>query len=195
MSLNYARLVPRGRVYAFEPTDFALRKLRRNLELNPTLARRIEVTQTFVSHETSTSTDLTAYASWPVDGTHDAHAHPLHQGRAQATPNVGAITLDDFVTAHGIERLDFIKIDTDGHELDVLRGARAALARFRPSIVFEVGLYTMRERGQQFEDFLSLFESERYRLLDAASGAPIDRASFMLRIPERSTIDVLALPL
>jgi tRNA G37 N-methylase Trm5 len=41
-TLHLAQLVgPGGRVMAFEPTDFAFRKLGRNLELNPSLAARV----------------------------------------------------------------------------------------------------------------------------------------------------------
>jgi tRNA G37 N-methylase Trm5 len=41
-TLNLARFVgPNGRVIAFEPTDYAFRKLSRNLELNPRLSHRV----------------------------------------------------------------------------------------------------------------------------------------------------------
>ena len=38
-------------------------------------------------------------------------------------------TVDDYVAANGIARIDLLKIDTEGFDLAVLRGARAALAR------------------------------------------------------------------
>src|SRR3984893_15716811 len=49
-TLPLAQLVgPNGRVMAFEPTDFAFRKLSRNLGLNPSLAARVEAYHCFLT--------------------------------------------------------------------------------------------------------------------------------------------------
>src|SRR5687768_16119349 len=49
-TLHLARLVgPEGNVMAFEPTGFAFGKLRRNLELNPSLAFRVEAFHCFLT--------------------------------------------------------------------------------------------------------------------------------------------------
>lgn len=37
-------------------------------------------------------------------------------------------TIDDFVKEHDIKEIDFLKIDTEGHELAVLKGARETLS-------------------------------------------------------------------
>src|SRR6266508_2180621 len=53
MSLPFSQAAPQGLVYAFEPTHYALGKLRRNLDLNPKLAARIRVVNAFVSASSS----------------------------------------------------------------------------------------------------------------------------------------------
>jgi FkbM family methyltransferase len=40
-----------------------------------------------------------------------------------------------------------IKIDADGHELDVLEGARETLRDRRPVVLFEIGDYLLKEWG------------------------------------------------
>ena len=45
MALRFAQQVPRGHVYAFEPTDFAFSKLLNNLALNPHLAKAITLVE------------------------------------------------------------------------------------------------------------------------------------------------------
>ena len=40
---------------------------------------------------------------------------------------VDCTTIDDFMAESGIDRIDFLKIDTEGHDLSVLKGARLAL--------------------------------------------------------------------
>ncbi|HEY0283343.1 MAG TPA: FkbM family methyltransferase [Rhizomicrobium sp.] len=45
-------------------------------------------------------------------------------------------TLDGFCGAHGIEKIDVLKIDTEGHDLSVLRGAEQTLAARGVSFVY-----------------------------------------------------------
>jgi len=50
----------------------------------------------------------------------------------------------------GVERLDFLKIDVEGMEIEVLRGARATLERCKPIVMAEV----IKSDQQQLLDFL-----------------------------------------
>jgi FkbM family methyltransferase len=47
-------------------------------------------------------------------------------------------TLDNFIRNHKISRLDFLKIDVEGSELNVIRGGRNSLEKFRPILLVEV---------------------------------------------------------
>ena len=51
---------------------------------------------------------------------------------------VVAERLDYFVERHPVDRLDFIKIDVEGHEPSVIAGAIETLRRFRPTILMEI---------------------------------------------------------
>ncbi len=48
------------------------------------------------------------------------------------------VTLDDIVRRRALSRLDVLKVDVDGPDLDVLHGARETLKRFRPLVVVEM---------------------------------------------------------
>lgn len=54
--------------------------------------------------------------------------------------------LDSIVADHTLERLDFLKIDVEGHERQVIEGAAATLSRFEPALVFESGHETTADR-------------------------------------------------
>lgn len=194
MTLQFAKLASRGHVYAFEPTHYAFRQLQVNLDLNPPLATRVTAIQTFVSVSSVDRPALQVYASWKVDGTHGGDRHPVHLGTASATEGVGATTLDDLAATCGLTRVDLVKIDTDGHELEVLKGAVQILKRLRPAVVFEVGIYLMGERGIGFTHYEELFHSFGYRIVDAKTGRKITTANHRRIIPARGTIDALALP-
>jgi len=47
-------------------------------------------------------------------------------------------TIDSFVIKNNIAKVDFIKCDTEGHELAVFRGAEKTLARLRPLLYIEI---------------------------------------------------------
>ncbi len=55
----------------------------------------------------------------------------------QCPLNVCTDTIDRYVASAGLERLDFIKIDVEGAEYLVLKGAAHTLDRYSPTIIFE----------------------------------------------------------
>jgi methyltransferase FkbM-like protein len=130
-----------------------------------------------------------------VDGTRGGDQHPVHLGTATSAEGVGTITLDDLAAAHGLARVDLIKIDTDGHELEVLKGAVRILKELRPAVIFEVGIYVMEERGIGFRHYEQLFRPLGYRIVDSKTGREITTANHRGIIPARGTLDALALPL
>jgi FkbM family methyltransferase len=193
MTLQFAKSVPLGKVYAFEPTFYAFSKLMKNLELNPELAERIVPVQSFVSSKTSKETNIRAYASWKVGGAAKDVKHSVHGGTVKSAEGVGSVSLDDFCEENKIRKLDFIKIDTDGHEYDVLQGGRKVIAEFRPTVIFEIGLYVMKENNIDFSSYLNYFGPLGYSLFNSCNHKKIDTENYRRHIPSRGTIDILAL--
>lgn len=196
MSLEFAAKVPQGKVYSFEPTDYAFGKFQKNMSLNPNLSERISLFKSFVSDKKSETADIVAYSSWKIAGKNEDgdQLHPIHSGTAKATTRTGSVRLDDFVVMENLNRLDFIKIDTDGHEYEVLKGAVETLRRFKPILIFEIGRYAMTEKGIDFDFYDEYFSQLRYKLLDAASGREVTLTNYKRLIPQKGTIDLLALP-
>jgi FkbM family methyltransferase len=96
-TLPLAKLVgPEGRVMAFEPTAFAFQKLRRNLDLNPSLASRVEAFQCFLTVSDGASVPRAIYSSWPL--TVEAGLHPKHLGREMQTELAQARSLDSVLS-------------------------------------------------------------------------------------------------
>src|SRR5580765_6954084 len=114
MALRFAQCTPQGHVYAFEPTAYAYQKLLRNLSLNPELSARTTPIQAFLSDQIEASRSVQAYSSWKVDGS-ATDAHPVHGGVIHDGESVAVLTIDEFCRTQEIERVDLIKIDTDGH--------------------------------------------------------------------------------
>ena len=120
--------------------------------------------------------------------------HPLHMGTAKPTEGVSSVTLNEFCTSNGITRIDFIKIDTDGHEFEILQGAQDVIKKFRPFVILEIGLYVMTEKGIDFSFYSEYFGSMNYKLMDSKTGEQITLDNHKKHIPLKGTIDMLALP-
>ena len=195
MSLAFAKLSPDGQVYAFEPTSYAFGKLEENLSLNPSLAEHIKATQMFASEKTATDHNIEAYSSWKIDGSAES-AHPLHGGtlKTDREKNIPAISLDDFCDENRIQRLDCIKIDTDGHELKVLKGANRTIRQFQPVIIFEIGLYIIQEHGIKFEEYFEFFTGCGYTLFNSKNNKPVTPKNYLRQIPQYYTTDIVAIP-
>ena len=193
MSLKFAQRAPGGHVYAFEPTGYAFQKLQRNLSLNPELSQRITPIQAFVSGRREANPSMMVYSSWKIDGS-ASQTHPLHGGVMQSAESADVFTIDDFCRAKQIQRIDLIKIDTDGHELQVLMGARDTIAGALPYVIFEAGLYSIEEGGDVFEQYFDYLSSFGYTLINSSNGHKVTRTNYQKEIPLRSTIDIIAVP-
>lgn len=118
-----ARLSPR--VYAFEPNPFPLRLLRYVADAN------VEVAPTAITDRTGDVELIIPRGrkGWSSNG---ASLEDHGSGRSLRITAQGA-RLDDL----HLPPVGFVKIDVEGHELAVLRGARETLARDRPNIYIE----------------------------------------------------------
>lgn len=103
------------RVVAFEPDPTAYSHLARNLELNPNLAAKVQVVRAALSTENST---LPLYSRWEFG---DSGSSLLSRIKARGTAiEVTTQTLQDTLAQCGVERVDFIKMDIEGGEFDVI---------------------------------------------------------------------------
>jgi FkbM family methyltransferase len=80
-----------GRVFAFEPADFAFEKLRRNLALNPALAARTFPQQALLTASSLDRKEPQIYASWPLQKS--GAVHPKHRGQLVSTARARVETL------------------------------------------------------------------------------------------------------
>jgi len=125
-ALYFASLVgPEGRVFTFEFDPESLEILRANLALNPELAGRIEVVEKALWDRTGETLEVVQAGRCTSVVEAGAHGNAIR---------VETITLDEFIEQRGLDRLDFVKMDVEGAECNVLRGASASLERYAPRL-------------------------------------------------------------
>lgn len=191
-TLPLARCVsPTGKVIAFEPTNYAYNKLRQNISLNPPLAGLIQAEQIMLVDSEETQVKPRLYSSWQI---HDASAntHPKHGGRLMDTTGARNMTLDSYVMEHKPGAVSLIKMDVDGHECQVLRGARELLQRDKPILLMELMPYGLDEAGASLDKLLAILSTHGYKLyeLDGRTLLPTD-SGIREKIPSAGGINVL----
>jgi FkbM family methyltransferase len=115
-------------LHAFEPHPGTRAGLERRLKSHP-LGGVATVHEAAVS-DSATSQKLHVVA--PGAGTNSLYAQPK---AGAATIDVRTTTLAEFARTHGLERLDLVKVDTEGHDPLVLRGMMPLLAEGRVGVV------------------------------------------------------------
>jgi FkbM family methyltransferase len=151
-----------GRVHAFEPGGEALAQLRYNVEvLNPTLQVSV----------------------WPFAlSDRSGQVSLYHVGGALTTFSLGGedgdgselvetLTLDSWFESNPSFAVDLIKIDIEGHELRALQGGVHMLARFRPTVMFEVSTPAMARSGVAGNEIFSFFTELGYEVFALDRGS------------------------
>ncbi len=120
-SVIFASLVGRsGQVHSFEPTPVLAQRVRVNVSLNG--FEHVRVNEVAVSNVSGTA-DLHISAE-------DPEANSLFQLESDTNDiTVATTTLDAYVETADLSLVDLIKIDCEGSELSVLKGARSMLER------------------------------------------------------------------
>ena len=167
---DYSRLVrrhvPAALVYAFEPSAPVFRELERNLS-GAEGAERFRAFNVGLSNEEKT-VELYSYT---VEGQEQSLISSIDRRlptqvvsvEVSASERIDVRTLDGFCEAEGVTRIDFLKLDVEGHELSVLRGAQRMLEAGAVSLIqFEFGPANIYSRTY-FYDFWSLLH-ERFDL-------------------------------
>lgn len=132
-----ARLAPEGTVYAFEPGRYTRAVLMLSMALNRVL--NVRVFPLALGAATSVLELRTPIKKSGSFGFGLAHiGADGTDTRPQAVERIDVVTIDSFCAFLGIARLDFIKADIEGWELQMLKGGAATLARFRPVLWLEV---------------------------------------------------------
>jgi FkbM family methyltransferase len=165
--------------------------MQKNIALNQDLIDRIFVKQMMLVADEHEDLEPEIYSSWPLFE-HGKRIHPKHHGKRMDTLGAEAITLDHAAQQMRLEKVDFIKIDVDGHEYSVLSGGKELLKRFSPVIVMEMAPYVF-VKSDHFNDLIYLIKDWDYKIIDADTQIelPADPEQLRLIIPDGSSRNVL----
>lgn len=156
------RVGPSGKVFAFEPMSPLYARLREHIESN----RLSQATAVKCGlSDQAGSAQLFSASETFHDGTEHKGLGTLYNSNTRATPTeiIEIDTLDKFIEGRDLTQVDLIKIDVEGAELPVLKGAGNVLARFHPYLIIEIQHETSEQAGYKATDILEFLEPLGYR--------------------------------
>ena len=148
-SLHMAKMVGgNGRVFSFEPIPSMVQALEKTIAINN--FSQVSISECAISNKTG-------HSQFSIPFNKDNQAIPfwsrLVLGEEFATPKwidnpwakvattktieVQTTTLDRFISEKNITKLDFIKVDVEGHEKYVIEGGQKTLKTLKPAIILE----------------------------------------------------------
>ncbi len=194
VTLALSILCPKGHIYAFEASAATAEALKHTAEANRLKNVTVEHTILGRENEEIRFFDIpgVSTSSFAISKESDKTVHVLAYPYTDKESNVTVArtkSVDQIVRELNIPRIDFIKIDVEGAELDVLEGAKETLARFKPIVVMEFNsrvftqirdIFPKHALGRILETFDSVhYFKERTGNLIRIEPTPIDRERFL----------------
>jgi FkbM family methyltransferase len=156
-----------GRVVAFEPSPRERAVLNANVRRNGFAWVTIRAEALLETRSTAS-----LHIADPVHSGQNTLGSFIYEGvRSVATVAVDAAPLDDLVEELHLDGLDFIKVDVEGAELRVLRGALATLRRYRPVLLLEVQEASLGHLGDDVASLVALLDREDYVICSFDDGS------------------------
>jgi len=152
-----------GLVWAFEPVKWYREQLIWHIEHNG-FSQRVRVVPYGLS-DTSTTSIISV-------GDSSATLHWASDEPPQRNELITLNRLDDVASDLGIERVDFIKLDIDGHESRFLRGGSRLLLQYHPPIVLEFAQHCLHAAGNDVREQSRLVRELRYVICNEKTCKP-----------------------
>ena len=130
-----AAVFPGGRVYSFEPQRAVFQMLTGNVAINNlynvyTYNMGLGAEDTYIEFQEPNYFKHCDFGTFTLNTTE-------YVERTDDTMVVEIRTVDSFMSTYQIDRVDLLKIDVEGMDLDVLRGAHNTIRKFLPKIFIE----------------------------------------------------------
>jgi len=171
---KYVGKFPGAKIHSFEPVQKTFLEFQKNLLAYPNVQ----------GHRLALSS-AKGSGTMVLEGSPDMFSLVGTSSRAQpgaSTPleEVPLETLDGFCRDHQVDRINYLKIDTEGNDFAVLQGATDLLAQHRIDVVeVEAGMNSRNTRHVPLEIFSKFFDEKNYFLFGIYEQTP----EFLTRQP------------
>lgn len=172
--LNFAKAAPDGIVIGFEPDEKNFRKAQHNMALNK--VKNTTIIKKGLGDQERRSklfkvNDDNAGMNRIFDNANDQLINGL------PCEEIEVIKLDDFVKERELSAIDLIKIDVEGYELKVLKGAATTIGKYRPTMFIEIDDNNLKAQNDSAKLLIEFLERAGYRIYRADNSQTINSSS------------------
>ena len=169
LTLPLARAASAGRVVAFEPDPANRARLTEHISMNA-------LTNVKVMAMGLGSEQRVHRLYKVVDSNAGMNRIVLDDPSSDRFPfsEIQVERLDGLLPTLGLDRVDLIKIDVEGFEHEVLKGAEATLRDFHPTLFVELDDDNLRENGSSAAALIGWLSERGYAINAALTGSPLD---------------------
>lgn len=152
LSIFFSILVGKGGlVYAFEPDAFNIERIKKNIEWNKDFADNIKIEELLLWDENKLvdfyeAGTVGSSAVWIPD--------------ADKCVPKEAVRIDDWVLKNNIKKLNFIKMDIEGAEIEALDGCVATIENLKPN--FAIASYHIVDGAPTYIKVEEFFKKRNY---------------------------------
>lgn len=148
---------PNGKVIAFEPMDGLFEQLKTNFSLNPSYRKALIPVKSGLSDEPG---QLNLYGKeGDNEGVNTMFPTDTHTVLIQ---EIKLDTLDNQLQLMNTGKVDLIKVDVEGAELQVLKGALNTLKKHKPNLMIEINREACQAGGYEPEEIFELLRPLGY---------------------------------
>jgi FkbM family methyltransferase len=186
------QVAPRARIYAFEPSAFTFQVLKLCMAWHK-IADRVTPIHAAVADKPGELLLVTprkmsgrmgrAYA-YVAENAPEGAVRPDLQDQGSEVQPTPVVTLDGYCAEHGVDHVDFIRMDIEGAEQRALEGAAGILDRDRPHVLLEIHPTMLSSRFDgSAEAVVAIFARRGYRMFALHDDVLEERASVVEGLP------------
>ena len=156
----FARLAPQGKVYSFEPGSYPRSILELSVRFNR--LHNVVVIGKGVGAEAGMLNLVTPLKDNGVFRFGLGHIGTKEHCSSTETEEVPVTSIDLFAVDFGLKNLDFIKIDVEGWEAQILKGGSKTIRRYCPTMLVELVASQLSRTGDDLEAVWAMLLSWGY---------------------------------
>jgi FkbM family methyltransferase len=158
-AVAFSQLAPNGKVYVFEPAPNTFKIIHHTIALNK--INNIEVFPQAISdslgktHFFINDSPIADNANSLIEHRHDKKLLKIE---------VDLTSIDEFIQQQKLTKVNFIKVDAEGAELSVLKGAEYCMANFKPKMSIGLHPHPIQLRGDSLEQIYEILKKHNYTI-------------------------------
>jgi FkbM family methyltransferase len=136
VSVFASQIIKKGKIFSFEPSGSTFEILKKNLEPYKKIC---EILNFALGDKSGKVKFIEFYRGFGGNMVYNSEERSIFEKKFQNNQTlieeVEMITIDEFISLKGINKVDLIKMDVEGYEINVVEGAKETIFNFSPVIV------------------------------------------------------------